>query len=795
MGAFEWLSIRIFALPIAVIGIGSGQAFAARIGPDSLCVLRPDRTQASFPSAAALDTATARAEKGVGFEGAEAAGLTLTVEADSAERPRLASLARYCRVAGEAARISKNGSQWQAQNYLLASYRFAASADDNENAARAAYQLGLVSSTETAAPGLRGAKRGARRGVEEEVTEQAASGGDACSQLTALNLGQSRGRFISALALECAARQALSARQYEISALASLRLSRLVLIAITESPNAPELRKTVISYAGGALGAASEIESPTRRAEITGRLVEAMIDAGGADSPSILKAIGTMKTGMGADPALQAFAAALEARLFLASGNRGAALNNVQRAIFFESQRNLPVRMPDWLLLAADIQPEMRAANIAAAYRALESIRQLLPANDPLTEESMFVLHMQAVFEAAADNIFASAQSADDLASITGAQKIIEAYRQAEIQDIFGSECVSPRPPVEPSDLHPNEVILYPVLLKNRLEILYASGAEGVRRYHRLPPNTAISRRMIAALADRMLSVLDDSSTSQWREAAHELYSLIVKPVEDRLGPDVTLIVVPDGPLRAVPFSALIDDQGRYLVHRVSLSVAPSLAYTQPGTARPKRDLYVVAASLDREVTLPAGDFPALEFTDAEARAAAGVGVANIRLGKLITNFHKADLEAALAGRRVDVLHLATHAAFNGRSDRSFIVADGELIPLSDLRQTLARSRARGDDLDLLVLSACETAIGDDQAAMGLAGAAVQAGARSAVASLWQVNDAGTASMMKTLYQHLRTGESKASSLQKAQLAMIDQGGSAADPSIWAAFTLLGGWR
>jgi CHAT domain-containing protein len=85
--------------------------------------------------------------------------------------------------------------------------------------------------------------------------------------------------------------------------------------------------------------------------------------------------------------------------------------------------------------------------------------------------------------------------------------------------------------------------------------------------------------------------------------------------------------------------------------------------------------------------------------------------------------------------------------------------------------------------------------VGDDEASMGLAGAAVQAGARSAIASLWPVNDAGTSQLMKTFYELYRGGRSKSAALREAQLAMIEGGGANASPNVWAAFTLLGAWR
>ena len=241
--------------------------------------------------------------------------------------------------------------------------------------------------------------------------------------------------------------------------------------------------------------------------------------------------------------------------------------------------------------------------------------------------------------------------------------------------------------------------------------------------------------------------------------------------------------------MRSLPFAALLDGEGKYLIERTRLAVVPALAYSQPGSDRTSRPLSVVAASLQREVSLPAGVFAKLEGTADEASVAAGTN------GKFIPDFREADLRRALAGGRVDVRHLATHAAFNGRSDRSFIVANDEAIPLADLRGLIGGSRTRGDELDLLVLSACETAVGDDAASMGLAGAAVQSGAESALASLWSVSDTGTVALMKNFYGAYRGGAGKAAALRDAQLAMIGGGGDFARPGIWAAFVLLGGWR
>jgi CHAT domain-containing protein len=280
-----------------------------------------------------------------------------------------------------------------------------------------------------------------------------------------------------------------------------------------------------------------------------------------------------------------------------------------------------------------------------------------------------------------------------------------------------------------------------------------------------------------------------------WQGPMAELYQLLIAPIEPLLGEHSSLIVIPDGVLRRLPFAALRDADGGLLIQRASVSVSPSLAYTQPGEAG--RALpNVLAASLSHEVNLARGRFPALAGTREEGDMAAGLGDPAHIVGQHLQNFRANDLRMALRTSPVDILHLATHASFNGRSDRAFIVADGEAILLSELRQLLGANYARGELISLIVLSACETALGDDQASMGLAGSAVQAGAESAVASLWEVDDAGTLELMRHFYRFYADGQGKAEAIRNAQLELINSGNADfAEPRVWAAFTLLGAWR
>lgn len=798
------LGRRLAPAAASVVLLWAGAAQAALT--DTLCIPSGGAALAAYPSDEALRQATAAAEARLAQRGADdpyaEIAPVLELSGSVGVRPSARAVSEYCAAAGELMRVSVQGSQYQAQTYLLGAFQAASAAGLNRPASLAAYRLGLVSLSGSTASGTRG---GARRGVRgaaaavDEVRQQtAAVTSGPCDLLrnTALLINANLG--VSTASLACAAEQARLSGDERTAALADLRLARLRLaVAESDAAGAADFRRQAGEAASSGLASAHRLADPALRAEVLGRLAQAALDARGlAAAPEVAHAVDAIRMAQPDGPAAQAVAAALEARVAFLAGDVARARGLMDAALLAESQRDLPARLPEWRLLLAEMDPDHREAHVLAAYDALEAVRPLLPRFDPLTEETAFSLYMRRIFQSAVDVQLAGAVGAREAIRVRDAQQIVEAYRQAELQSVFGSECIPAREPLTPEALKAGEVLLYPILLPDRLELLYvAGGAGGEARFRRLPPNRAIDRQALSRLVERAVLSLSYGEDETWRPASRQLYDLLIRPIEGELAEGSLLVVVPDGALRSLPFAMLLDGQDRYLVQRSRIAVAPALAYSQAGGAGQDERLQLLAASLEMEVRVPAGYFEKLEGTANEAKVAAVADGQRIERARLIENFRKADLVQALTREQVNVLHLATHASFNGRSDRAFIVANGEVILLSELRQILSANRTRGDELDLLVLSACETAVGDDEASMGLAGAAVQAGARSAIASLWPVNDAGTAELMKTFYSLYRDGRSKSEALREAQLALIDGGGENAAPGIWAAFTLLGAWR
>jgi CHAT domain-containing protein len=143
------------------------------------------------------------------------------------------------------------------------------------------------------------------------------------------------------------------------------------------------------------------------------------------------------------------------------------------------------------------------------------------------------------------------------------------------------------------------------------------------------------------------------------------------------------------------------------------------------------------------------------------------------------------------------IVHFASHGEFRSEKERTFLVAFEEKVTLDQLEDLIKPQTTRdlGKPVELLTLSACQTAAGDDRAALGLAGVALKAGARSAVASLWCVNDESSAELIAEFYRELAGDPniSKAHALRNAQIKLM-QDPNRAHPIHWAPYLVIGNW-
>jgi len=231
--------------------------------------------------------------------------------------------------------------------------------------------------------------------------------------------------------------------------------------------------------------------------------------------------------------------------------------------------------------------------------------------------------------------------------------------------------------------------------------------------------------------------------------------------------------------LRGLPIAALYDGE-QFAIERYNLTRIPAfnLIDTDYVPLETPSLLTMGASEFDTLAPLPAVPFEldniraALTVTpDRRDRYAAPAPSATEPDPSLLnTDFTVDRLQMKLAARDFDIIHLATHALFNpGAPQESFIQFWEAAFPLSRMNE-LPWSRPA---LDLLVLSACQTATGDDEAELGFAGLALQSGVKTAIASLWSISDLGTAALMSELYRHFDDTSTKAEALRRAQIALL----------------------
>jgi CHAT domain-containing protein len=246
-----------------------------------------------------------------------------------------------------------------------------------------------------------------------------------------------------------------------------------------------------------------------------------------------------------------------------------------------------------------------------------------------------------------------------------------------------------------------------------------------------------------------------------------------------------TLVFVPDGPLRTIPMAALHDGK-QFLINRYPIAITPSLNLTDPKPVRREN-----ARMLSLGLTQAVQGFPGLPYVDDELKT-----IRELYGGEslLNNNFRLARVEEALKKEPFSIVHIASHGHFGGDAKDTFLLAFDEKFNMDRFGEYVGLFRFREEPLDLLTLSACETAAGNDRAALGLAGVAVRSGARSALATIWHVNDPASYELIAEFYRQLRNPAiSRAGALQAAQLKLL--GDMRYDhPGYWAPFLMINNW-
>ncbi|MEO0431460.1 MAG: CHAT domain-containing protein [Cyanobacteria bacterium J06656_5] len=381
------------------------------------------------------------------------------------------------------------------------------------------------------------------------------------------------------------------------------------------------------------------------------------------------------------------------------------------------------------------------------------------------------------------------------------ARNVIESLQVAELVNFFRADCVTTQP-VDIEQLGSNAAVIYPIVLDDRLEVVFRLPGQPLAHRSTVVDKATVTNTL--AQLQRSISypgvelrsrsqtarfeVIAENPVNNYLTPAQQLYDWLIRPIETDLATaDVDVLVfVLDSALRNIPMSVL-HDGNQYLVERYPVALTPGLQLIDPAPLA-KRDIRALVAGLSD----PVAGFPALPNVATEIEAIQAQVPSEVLLNQ---SFVETTFANKLTTGKGTVVHLATHGEFSSELEDTFVLAwDGPLNAnqLSALLQSGELSR--DETVELLILSACETAAGDDRAALGLAGVAIRSGARSTLASLWLVDDRGTSELMGNVYSDLTsTRLSKAEILQQAQLKLL-KSDEYQHPYFWAPFVLIGNW-
>ncbi|MCU0533311.1 MAG: CHAT domain-containing protein [Hydrococcus sp. Prado102] len=479
-------------------------------------------------------------------------------------------------------------------------------------------------------------------------------------------------------------------------------------------------------------------------------------------------------------------------------------------------------------------------ASYASAFNTLQSLRNDLNANNRDVQFD-FLQEVKPVYLELADLLLKSDLSSEELntlilanpdpakkqsnlqnlnSRLELARRTIESLQLAELDNFFQDPCSQETDvAVQIDEIDPQAAVIYPIVFKDRIEVILSLPGKPLQE-----AAISISESEVNNTLDRLYDYLDNTTINnsarnilatanpdpqelkanlqQLLPIFTRIYDWLIRPFETDLQASQTqnLVFVLNGQLQRVPMAALYDGK-QYAIEKYGIALVPSLQLMDLKQSQ-RQQLKVLAAGVSQQMQVKGEIFPALVNVPTELNAIAQAFPASERL--LDREFTVTTFQSQLQSN-FPIVHLATHGLFSSNPQKNFIITgDGNSIDIEKL-STLLRTE-KTNDLELLVLSACETATGDERAVLGLAGMAIRSGARSTLATLWPVEDASTAGLMSQFYQELRTPQmKKLSALKIAQRSLLESLKSEPPfnelkdlpphPYYWAPYVLVGNWQ
>jgi len=363
----------------------------------------------------------------------------------------------------------------------------------------------------------------------------------------------------------------------------------------------------------------------------------------------------------------------------------------------------------------------------------------------------------------------------------------LEQLKTAELQDYYEDECITKK--LTEADnktlvkLPSSEsAIIYPILLTNQIALILSFSDKNVLITHDIDSNKFTKSINRLCMNFKIWSGYRKRLNYRFRYYAEHLYDCIIKPIEEELNfrKISNLIIVPDGIIRLIPFDVLFDGK-KYLVEKYALGLIPALSLTEKKNIGIENEPILMGGlSKKADPPLP-GVAKEIENIKNISKQATILLDDDFTLTNLTNEFKQ---------NSYNNIHFATHGIVGNSPEETYISAFNEKITLNQLEKLININGLYNNNVDLLILSACKTAVGNERSALGLASITLKAGVKSTIATLWSIEDDVTSKMFKVFYEQLKNNKiSKAKALQNTQKKFISL-----HPAYWAPFILIGNW-
>ena len=402
---------------------------------------------------------------------------------------------------------------------------------------------------------------------------------------------------------------------------------------------------------------------------------------------------------------------------------------------------------------------------------------------------NIFVNELKPLYIEYVEILLKTKNLSDDI--VAEAYNVMENTKDFEIKNFFKDECATNkdlrRIHYNIKESPENTAFISPLQLSDKT-VLILTLPNGIKKI-----DVNIDSQSLKKSVDNLrFTIINSKSIKDVLKEATSLYEYLIKPVEEEFqNANIdTLIFSPEGIFRLLPFSVLFDGR-EFLIQKYSLGIVPAFTLTEKIDQSKISYDSVLITGLTKKVMIDNFPYKKLPNVENELSSIRNLFEKNKVLKN--ENFTLAGLSKEYKENNYSIIHFATHGYIGNTPQEIYLVAHNEGINLQNIEKIIGFRKYSDKNLELLTLSACNTAYGDETLLLGLSGIGFKSGARSVIGTLWNVEDKATSIIINNFYENLlKNKQTKSTALRKSICSFIQEKDS--HPYYWAPFVLVGNW-